>query len=990
MWRDPVEAPIGDRRLTARRALMATAALAAFVTAAPAFADQAVVSTSARADVPQAGVSGEAANPAEQGSSARDEDKTGEIVVTGSRIVSAGFNAPTPVTTLGTDRLAKMASTNIGEALATLPSFRASSSPSNSVVGSNISPANAGARIADLRGLGQPRTLVLVNSRRFAPSTSVGTVDLNLIPTLLINRAEVVTGGASAAYGSDAVSGVINIILADHLEGVKTNLQFGISDRGDGKDYVAQFAAGTSFAGGRGHIVFGAEYDKDEGTGGCYTRAFCSNEVGNLTQSPGVNGRPANNIAYDVHTATLTPGGLITATVNAAGVRTAARNGVLGGIQFDASGAPTTFTYGQNAGGLFMQGGTGTGLNSFFSDPLLSIPVTRYNGYGHFEYEVSDAFIGFVDASYGRVTGYPRGPEIRDAGFPGNGDLIRIDNPFLPAAIKATMLANGITGLVIGKLGTDFGNIDSVSKRDNFRLVGGGSGKLGGSWGWDAYVQYGTTDYHQTTINDRITANFAQAIDAVADPVTGKPICRVALANPTASCAALNIIGQGNFSQEAKAFAFGTTHQYTNFTQVAGAANIHGSLFNTWAGPVTVATGGEARRDELTIAVDPISARNGFYVYNATPANGNVQVVEGYAEAGVPLLKDSAIGRSLDLSGAVRRTHYKTEGNSVSNSFDTTTWKVGATYKPVDGVLLRITESQDIRAPNTAELFTSPVTSVAALTDTRTGAQVFANVSTGGNINLKPEKARTFTSGVTLQPGGGLQGLRFSLDYYKIRISGAIATIGAQVIVNTCNTTNAADVCGLIARSPTGILQSVSVLYLNLNRQNLEGIDVEGSYRFALGTDSSLDLRGLATHTIKLTNSSLPGINRAGDNGLNGVPSWVVDGFASLTMRRLALNAQGHFISAGKYDASLVGPEDPGYAVTLPNSINTNRAASRFYTNLGASFDLMKTGRQTLQLYANVLNVFDVMPPPLWNGNNNSVYYDVIGRRYRMGVRFDF
>ncbi|WP_404710451.1 TonB-dependent receptor domain-containing protein [Sphingomonas sp. MMS24-J13] len=921
---------------------------------------------------------------------AASNDQPQEIVVTGSRIASAGFNTPTPVTTLGTDRLQKMGSTNIGEALASLPSFRASSSPTNTTVGSNISPGNAGARIADLRGLGTTRTLVLVDSRRFAPSTSTGTVDLNLIPTLLIERADVVTGGASAAYGSDAVSGVINIILSKHLEGVKSNLEFGISDRGDGKEYVAQIAAGTAFDGGRGHVVFGLEYDKDKGVGNCYTRTYCSNEVGNLTQAAGVNGRPANNIAYNVHTATLTPGGLITATVNAAGVRTAARGGVLGGLQFDASGAPTAFTYGQNGGALFMEGGTGTGLNAFFGDPALSIPVTRYNGYGHFEYEVADAFTPFIDVSYGHVVGYTAGPEIRDGGFPGNGDLIKIDNPFLPASLKTTMAANGITGLVIGKLGTDLGKMDSVSKRNNYRIVGGGSGKLGGSWSWDGYAQYGTTDYRQSTVNDRITANFANAIDAVADPVSGRPICRIALTNPATACVPLNILGQGQYSQAAKNYAFGTTQQNTNFTQVAAAANVHGNLFNTWAGPVTVATGAETRRDSLQISVDPISAVNGFYIFNATPASGHVSVVEGYAEAGVPLLRDSALGRSLDLNGAIRRTHYKTANQTVSNSFDTTTWKIGGTYSPIDGVLLRVTELQDIRAPNTSELFTTPVTSVAALTDTKTGTQVFANVYTGGNINLKPEKARTFTAGVTLQPQGSLRGLKIAVDYYKIRIRDAIATLGAQVIVNTCNTTGAADICGLVTRNSSNILQSVSVLYLNLNRQDLKGLDFEASYRLPLGTGTSLDLRGLATHNISLTNSSLPNVNRAGDDGLNGVPSWVADGFATLNIRRLTLTAQGHFISAGKYDASLIGPEDAGYSVLSPSSINTNRVPARFYTNIGASFDLLKTGKRTLKIYGNVNNLFDVMPPPLWNGNNNSVYYDVIGRRYRMGLRYDF
>jgi len=928
----------------------------------------------------------------DQVSEAPSESGGQEIIVTGSRLGGGGFTTPTPVTVLGSDRLQQMASPNIGEALAQLPAFRATTTPANSVVGSNISPVNAGARIADLRGLGPSRTLVLVNSRRFAPSTSTGTVDLNLIPTLLVSRAEIVTGGASAAYGSDAVSGVINLLLDNHLTGLKSTFGFGVTDVGDGKEYSAQIAGGASFVDGRGHVVFGAEYDKDKGTGGCYTRNFCANEVADLTGAAGAGGRPAHNITTDVRTSTLTPGGVISATINAAGVRTPAQGGVLSGIQFDAAGQPTGFTYGLFPNALFMQGGSGAGLNYFFDDPLLSIPVERYNVYGHAEYAFSSAFTGFVEASYGHVEGRPRGPEIRDIGFPSPGDTIKIDNPFLPNSVRQIMSANGIAALTVGKLGYDFGTMDSTSRRDSYRLVGGGSGALGGSWKWDGYLQYGVTDYRQSTINDRITANFAKAIDAVS--VNGVAVCRVnADANPAnddPNCVALNILGQKQYSAAAKAYAFGTTLQRTTFDQFAAALNLHGAPLSTWAGPIAVAGGIETRRDQLRIDVDPISAANGFYVYNSTPANGHVSVIEGYGEIAVPLLKDSPLGRSLELNGAVRQAHYNTMSGSTKNTFDATTWKVGVTYKPFSWLMLRATRSRDIRAPNTAELFTSPVGGQAALTDSKTGTQVFAQTFTGGNIGLKPERAQTFTTGVTLQPGGALTGLRFSLDYYKIRIDDAIATLGAQLIVNTCNTTNDPAICALVTRNSSGILQSVKVLYLNLNRQDLRGMDIEAAYHHRLGAGQSFDLRVLATHAIDFTNSSLPGVDRAGDNGYSGVPSWVLDGFATVTANRLQLTAQGHFLSSGKIDATYVGPEDPGYSVTLPNSINTNRVPSRFYTNMGLSYKLVERGNRAIQLYANVINLFDVAPPPLWNGNNNSVYYDNIGRRYRFGVRANF
>ena len=916
-------------------------------------------------------------------------DARDEITVTGTRLGVSGFTAPTPVTVLGAELIAKTASPTVGEALAQLPSFRATTTPATQ----QIFPANAGARIADLRGLGAARTLVLVDSRRFTPSTSSGTVDLNLIPTLLVQRAEVVTGGASAAYGSDAVSGVINILLDTTLSGIKTTAGYGISDRGDGQQYFAQFAAGTSFNDGRGHAVFGAEYNKDEGVGGCYTRTFCSNEVGDLTGTPGAGGRPAHNISYNVHTSSLTPGGLITATINAAGVRTPAKGGPLSGIQFTGNAQPASFVYGNFPSALFQEGGSGAGLNTFFGDPALSIPVERYNALGHFEYEFSPAFTWFAEASYGHVAGYVTGPEIRDIGFPAPGAVISIENPFLPASIKQTMTANGIVALTLGKLGTEFGTIDSTSVRDTMRMVTGGNGDLGGSWKWDAYLQYGVTDYKQRSINNRITARYAKAIDAVAGP-GGAPVCRVnADANPNnndPACVALNILGDGNYSQAAKDYAFGTTVQNSVFTQTAGAFNVRGEPFATWAGPVGLAAGVEARRNGLRIAVDPISATNGFYVFNQTPSKGQVGVIEGYAELAIPLLRDSALGSSLEINGAVRQARYTNTSAGTKSRFDATTWKLGATYRPVDWLMLRATQSRDIRAPNTSELFTTPVGGQAALVDTKTSTQVFAQTFTGGNINLKPERAQTFTAGATLQPEGALRGFRFSADYYNIRIDNAIATLGAQVIVDTCNARNDPTVCALVTRDSNGLLQKVAVLFLNLNRQQVRGLDFEAGYSHSLGADRSLDLRILATHAIDYTNSALPGVNRAGDDGPAGVPSWVIDGDVSVNWGPVGVHAEGRYISAGKYDATLIGPQDPGYSILLPNSINTNRVPSRFMTNLGVTFDLVDRGSRKVELFGNVYNLFDVLAPPLWNGNNNGVYYDNIGRRYRMGVRASF
>jgi outer membrane receptor protein involved in Fe transport len=398
-----------------------------------------------------------------------------DIVITGSRITRDGFTTPTPVTMLGAERLQNLGLTNVGEALAQLPSFRATNTPqSGNISSSTLTPVNAGARLADIRGLGATRTLVLVDGRRFVPSTTLGTVDLGLVPTLLVERAEVVTGGASAAYGSDAVSGVVNLILNKKLTGIRASAQYGVTQQGDGKSYAFQLAGGTSFAGGAGHLVMGGEYERSLGAEGCYSRPWCAIEVADVTGA-GSATRPAHNIERDVHTSTATLGGLITATIRN-GVSTAARGGPLSGVQFAADGSPTQFTYGSYANAIFQVGGSGHGENVFLGTPLLSIPTTRYNGFLHADYELSDSIALFVEGSYGHGAGFSRGPEVRDLGFPSAGNVIQRDNPYLPASIRNTMAANGIDALNIGKLGVDLGYAYGRSKRDTWRTAAGLSG----------------------------------------------------------------------------------------------------------------------------------------------------------------------------------------------------------------------------------------------------------------------------------------------------------------------------------------------------------------------------------------------------------------------------------------------------------------------------------------------------------------------------------
>ncbi|MCW2369448.1 TonB-dependent receptor domain-containing protein [Sphingobium sp. B11D3D] len=924
------------------------------------------------APAPQAMAQAEPAPEAEEGDA---------IVVTGSRIARSGFTAPTPVTQLGSERLANTSAASVGEALAQLPAFRATTSPTTS----GVTIGAGGARTVDLRGLGAQRSLVLVDGRRFVPSTIAGAVDTNLIPGILINRVELVTGGASAAYGSDAVAGVVNFILDKKLQGFRVNVQAGISERGEDSDQLIAAAAGTSFAGGRGHIIIGGEYNNNRGMGGCYSYDLCAQEWQVLTNTAyRTNGQAARIISPNVRTATQTYAGKINAPT------------ALATIQFDDAGNPVPFVRGQYAT-LFMQGGSGQGQNAFRSAGVLKVPVERYALYGRTEYELG-AVTPFIDVSYGRVRVITPGAQTRDTNL-----TINRDNPYLPRSIVNQMTTLGAQTLTFGRVGQDLGVAvgDNVTK--TFRIVGGFDADLGNGWKADAYYQFGQTDASQIVENNRITANFTRALDAVDEGRfrtgvdNGNIVCRATL-SPNAAvraaatgCQPLNLFGQYRFSEAARAYSFGTSEQRTRFQQHVVAANLRGDLFDFGSGPVSIAVGGEYRSERVSGTADPISLTNGFYIANASSFGPEtINIVEGYAETVVPLLRDMSGIELLEFNGAIRRTNYSTSGS-------VTTWKLGGIYEPVEGVRFRGTRSRDIRAPNAAELYTPLVASQGSIFDISNSSQVLARVFRGGNQALRPEIADTTTAGVVLQPRM-IPGLRFSADYYDIKIRDAIDLVGAQVITDRCNA-GGASYCALITRDtgPSGLITDVVDQYLNVNQIKTRGIDFELDFSKRFGADNRIAINLLATRVFDLIQVDATGsLDRAGQTGRQvggpiGVPKYTLDGTFTFEKGPFGATVQGHYIPKGSYDASLIGPDDPNYSNTLANSIDNNVVDDMLTFNLSLRYTIGGAGDSTMQIYAAINNLFDT-DPPIAPGNSvtNPVFFDQTGRSYRAGVRLKF
>jgi len=581
-----------------------------------------------------------------------------EIAVTGTRIT--GFVAPTPVTSLGSEELQMKAVRNVADLMQDIPALR-----TNFNTGQVSAPL--GSSNLDLRGLGANRTLLLVDGRRFGATDATGGVDVNVLPTALIRKIDIVTGGASAAYGSDAVSGVVNIFLDNEFEGLKSDAQYGVSKYHDIKQTGVSLAYGKGLMGGRLHFVVAGDYTKNTGEASQDSRPWGANNVAVLNNPafvPG-NGQPQRLILPNSLLSQMTYGGVTAVNSNPA----------LRGIEFLPGGATRAFPYGTNVGSTFMTGGGGV---SVIGDANILPELERGSAYSHVSFDVTDSTKIYADALYSHATAFADQLYNTDTG----NLTIRRDNAFLPQSVRNIMIANNLQTFQMGRLDTEAGvfNTDVTMKVQRYAL--GAQGDITGSWKWDVYAQAGRNHYDRLDNNNRITANYAAAVDAVVNPANGQIVCRSTLTNPNNGCVPANVFGQGSISPAAVAFYTGISSVSQVQEQDVYAFKIDGSPFKTWAGDVVTAFGGEYRKESIIAASDPISRASGWRQINAQPLDGSYNVKEGFLEVGVPLLNDRPFAYLLDLNSAVRRTDYSTSGG-------VTTWKVGLNYEPIEDLRIR-------------------------------------------------------------------------------------------------------------------------------------------------------------------------------------------------------------------------------------------------------------------------------------------------------------
>ena len=623
-------------------------------------------------------------------------------------------------------------------------------------------------------------------------------------------------------------------------------------------------------------------------------------------------------------------------------------------------------------GGNLMQGGSG----SFLPDRnTLDPPVERTAILGTLDYQFTDNVKFFGEASYTKTDA---SVALVDA-FSFGDVLIFSGNPYLPASVQQTMDDSGVPFLVLFRTFEEFPPITSVNENENTRVVLGLNGDFGESWWWETYYQYGKAEFSNDQTHNLLPANLANAANAVVDPMSGEIICAANAggANGAPGCVPVNLFGMGSPSQAAIDYFTATGMAFTKLKQQVVSASIGGEIFDGWAGPISAAFGAEYRDETLDRTVDENNDNFNFLITNAQPLEGDIDVTELFTEFNIPLLSGD---QDLDFNAAVRWADYSTIGSTVS-------WKGGLVYQPTESLMFRGSVSQDIRAPSIGETFLETLLLFSDVTNPWTGEQDFIEVFNTGNENLSEEKAKTKTVGVVWSPTQG--NFQASIDWYNIDLDDAIGQIADQEIIDRCFA-GATEFCNLIEFAPSGKITRVTNTLLNLGTFEVEGLDIAANYQVPMG-NGIFGLNLLANYVIKkeVAPQGADPVDVTGEVGFAsgfGTPEWRANLGATYDQGPWGLFAQVRYTPSGKYDISF-GPEQL--------SPEENSISAQYYFDISGYYNFAVGSLDNLQLYGGVRNLFDRDPPAvpldfISNVATNSVWYDVIGRRYYIGVRLAF
>lgn len=975
------------------------------------------------------------------GSMTTDADDASTIVVTGSRIARPEVEGAAPlIATVGSEELKRRAVVNVADMLEQIPGFGI---PVNGA--GDQSEFTLGQNFANLFGIGSQRTLTLVNGRRFISSNTASNfggaeaglqVDLNVIPVSLIDRVDVLAVKGATTYGSDAIAGTVNLILKDNFEGVEATASYGLSGRGDLANVSGSLTLGSNFSEDRGNFAINLEYNKSDG--------IMANSRDRVRQGLFFDSRrsaaasPFRQVLYQGRRiAAITAGGA--PTFESEGIGGVPRFGGFTNadgdvVRFDRSGNLVAFDLGSATGGVVnAEGGDGFNLNDV--SQILS-DTERFTTFALGHYDVNDRVTLFVEANYAHVKAreLANQPVYNSALFSeksvGLGMLV--SNPFLNNQARDIILrpenlgadgpnfdtdgdgVNDDTRFYLQRAHTDLlGTNPARSEMDLFRAVTGlrGDFDVGDrAFNWNVSYAWGrskSTSYQTSLVHQ----NFLNAVDVVADPVSGDPVCRITVdpasslnvtgtgsINPAGSCVPLNLFGQGAPDQRAIDYVTAMTVAESANTQTVLNANVGGELFNLGTNPVAFNIGYERRTEKQSFTPDGFLQLGLGRSVAITPVTGRFRTSEFFGEIFVPIIQPSDNGfiHLAEVDGSVR---YIDNSRSGSN----TIWSVGGRVAPIAGLTVRGSYTQSVRQPSVTELFL-PEVSVFSFADDPCDADFIADgtnpaaraancaaegipvgfestiadasqmIRSSGNMNLTGEKSKSWTAGFVLEPTFAPR-LVLTADWVNIKISDAIIDASLDDIMASCydssdypNTEN----CSRFERDPV-TFQIVDALTSYLNAAEFRFAGLQASLRYSMNVGSgTLGFLGRYFYMDKYERV----LNNVVDTFDGEIGYSKHEALATLTydVNGTGIAFTGRFMSGAKYNNE-----------AAPDAQSISKVDDFYEFDLGLSQEV--NDRFTIR--ATVMNLFDVKPPyPL----ANSITYNsaLLGRRFRIGASVKF
>lgn len=926
------------------------------------------------------------------GQEATTDDEVEKIQVTGSRILREGAIAPSPVTVISGEDLLKSGAISIGEALNDLPSLANTFSLANA--GGTI--GTAGLNLLDLRGMGTARTLVLVDGKRHV-SANPGTasVDVNTIPTAWVEKVEIVTGGASAVYGADAVTGVVNFVLKKDITGLDVSLSKSFAEEGPYDSDRLTISAGTDFDEGRGNIGLAVSYYQQDGMN-------AKDRLSTATPSASVT-NPANGDTRNAD-----------GSVNHDGIPD--RIWITDAAWYDDSTAGNFYTYDANGPHWFIFNPDGSvrpqnlgttynwgrcsgecdqlDLNKYVElQPTFSTLNVALKG----NYDLTDNMNLYGDVKFVRT----KADSIGQPSFfeYSRGITINRDNPFIDESLGTLMDTNGLGSINLHRFNEDIGRRFENNTRETTRFVVGIEGHFDDDWSYDAYALYGKSEREQINVDNVWTDRMRQSADAIRD-TDGSIVCRDEAARAE-GCIASTFFGFGNVDPLAADWFTVDSISNSEIQQtVLNFTVTNSGVFELPAGYVGLAAGVEYRKEESDDIPDAFAATGATFLTAIQEEHGDFDVTEAYLETSVPVLSDVTLIQDLTVDAALRYADYSTIGGALS-------WKLGADWVVNDEVRFRTTLSEAIRAPNISELFAAKGQSFGFINDPcdvnfNQSATRLANCAAlgipadaqinpvssvellvGGNPNLSEEESTSFTAGLVYQPEF-VEGLSLTVDYWKIEIDDAIQLVGAQDILDKCVDSETGvdnQFCSLVTRGSDNRLTLIESTQQNVAKTEAEGVDFEVGYDFeAFKGNVTTQLIGTYLKSRKEFPFQIDPTQVEEFAGTTGEAEWQANFLLGYKSDHWTANWRTRYLG----DVSRFTPQD---FETNPDPSNILGYGSYFQTDVSAGY----TFENNVTLELGIDNVFDRALPGFTTGTSTTsgdASYDNIGRLYYVTLSY--